>query len=239
MLEYLWLVRRIAREVRKSLTVHIEIDDLIAAGTLGLFDAAERFDPKRGIKFATYAKFRIRGSILDSLRELDWASRDMRRRHKQVSSAMNELLQALERRPTESEIAAKLGVDVERWRRIVIDLRNVGLDLQSIGIISASTRPARYEELPAPDYEADESVQPQNIVARRQMRQALNRAMQRLPKRYQRVVQLYYDQAMTMEQIGMVLGVNESRVSQIHKAALGRMNTALRGRGITSASALT
>src|SRR5437016_13134990 len=132
-LEHLPLVKAIAIRVHENLPVHVDLDDLVHAGVLGLFDAASKFNPEKQVAFSSYAKHRIKGAILDSLRQLDWASRDMRRRHKQVEAATRELASTLQRNPTESEVATKLGMDPERWRSMMLDLRNVGL-------ISASTR---------------------------------------------------------------------------------------------------
>src|SRR5262249_45156583 len=126
-LEHLPLVKAIAIRVHENLPVHVDLDDLVHAGVLGLFDAANKFNPDKQVAFSSYAKHRIKGAILDSLRQLDWASRDLRRRHKQVEAATRELSISLQRTPTEAEVAEKLGVDVERWRQMMVDLRSVGL----------------------------------------------------------------------------------------------------------------
>src|SRR3954464_5295509 len=126
-LDHLPLVKAIAVRVHENLPVHVEMDDLVHAGILGLFDAASKFNPEKQVAFSSYAKHRIKGAILDSLRQLDWASRDMRRRHKQVEAATRELAATLQRNPTEQEVAQKLGMDPERWRNMMLDLRNVGL----------------------------------------------------------------------------------------------------------------
>ncbi len=229
-LEHLPLVKAIAIRVHENLPVHVDLDDLVHAGILGLFDAASKFNPEKQVVFSSYAKHRIKGAILDSLRQLDWASRDMRRRHKQVEAATRDLAATLQRTPTESEIAEKLGMDTERWRSMMLDLRNVGL-------ISASTRSNEGEELPAPDFPSKPETQPDSICAREQLRSVLGIAMKALPERYQKVVLLYYTNEMTMKEIGGVLGINESRVSQIHKSALEKMQTALQASGITSSQA--
>src|SRR5438552_5083197 len=132
-LDHLPLVKAIAVRVHENLPVHVDLDDLIHAGILGLFDAASKYDAEKKVVFHSYAKHRIKGAILDSLRQLDWASRDLRRRHKQVEAVTRDLSAQFERVPTEAEIAAKMGVDVERWRQMVVELRTVGL-------ISASGR---------------------------------------------------------------------------------------------------
>ncbi len=229
-LEHLPLVKAIAIRVHENLPVHVDVDDLVHAGILGLFDAASKFNPEKQVAFSSYAKHRIKGAILDSLRQLDWASRDLRRRHKQVEAATRELAATLQRTPTESEIAQKLGVDVERWRQMMVDLRSVGL-------ISASSRTAEHDDLPAPDFPSKPETQPDNMCSREQMRSVLGVAMKTLPERYQKVVFLYYTNEMTMKEIGGILGINESRVSQIHKSALEKMQVVLQANGIDSVHA--
>jgi RNA polymerase sigma factor for flagellar operon FliA len=229
-LEHLPLVKAIAVRVHENLPVHVDVDDLVHAGVLGLFDAASKFNPEKQVVFSSYAKHRIKGAILDSLRQLDWASRDMRRRHKQVEAATRDLAATLQRAPTEAEIAERLGMDVDRWRTMMLDLRNVGL-------VSASTRSNENEELPAPDFPGKPETQPDSMCAREQLRSVLGDAMKKLPERYQKVVSLYYTSEMTMKEIGGVLGINESRVSQIHKSALEKMAVVLQSNGITSSQA--
>lgn len=229
-LENLPLVKAIAVRVHESLPVHVELDDLVHAGILGLFDAATKFNAAKQVAFSSYAKHRIKGAILDSLRQLDWASRDLRRRHKQVEQVTRELVAVLQRQPTEEELAAKMGVDVTRWRQMAIDLRNVGL-------VSASTRAQENEDLPAPEFPSRPETQPDSMCAREQMREKLDIAMAVLPERYKKVVVLYYTNEMTMKEIGGLLGINESRVSQIHKSALEKMAVVLQSNGISSSQA--
>ena len=227
--ENLNLVKAIAVRVHETLPVHVELDDLTHAGIMGLFDAAGKFDPAKQVCFASYAKYRIKGAILDSLRQLDWASRDLRRRHKQLEAATRELAAVLKRNPTEPEIAGYLGINDERWRQLMMEMRNVGL-------VSADTR-ATEHDMPAPEYAGAVDTQPDNMCAREQMRFLLDKAMTVLPNRYKQVVTMYYTDEMTMKEIGGVLGINESRVSQIHKSALEKMNAALQQAGIQSAAA--
>src|SRR5438132_3998264 len=229
-LDHLALVRAIAVRVHENLPVHVDLDDLVHAGILGLFDAATKYDPEKKVIFHSYAKHRIKGAILDSLRQLDWASRDLRRRHKQVEAATRDLSAKFERPPTEAEIAEKMGVEVERWRQMVVELRTVGL-------ISASGRGNEHENGAAPEFPAKQEFQPDSICAKEELREMLMGAMKTLPERYQKVVMLYYTNDMTMKEIGNVLGINESRVSQIHKTALEKMAIALQSAGIHSSGA--
>ena len=228
-LEHLPLVKAIAIRVHESLPVHVDLDDLIHAGVLGLFDAVTKYDAEKNVAFHSYAKHRIKGAILDSLRQLDWASRDLRRRQKQVDSVSHALASKLGRTPLEGEIAEEMGLSPDRWHRIQMELRTVGT-------VSASSHADpdfdRVMEFPAaPD------LQPDRMCGQRQLQVTLARAMGTLPKRYQKVVFLYYTDELTMKEIGDLMGVNESRVSQIHKIALKKMATALQSEGIHSAEA--
>lgn len=229
-LDHLPLVRAIAVRVHDNLPVYIDVDDLVHAGILGLFDAVSKYQPDRNVSFSSYAKHRIKGAILDSLRQLDWASRDLRRRHKQMETATRDLTAALQRDPTEAEIAEKMGVEIERWRQMAADL-------QVIGLVSASTRRPDQEELPSPEFPAATETQPDRICARQELRAWLDQAMESLPPRYRQVLRLYYARDLTMKEIGVALGVNESRISQIHKAALEKMAAALQAAGIESCGA--
>ena len=229
-IDHLPLVKAIAVRVHENLPVHVDLDDLVHAGVLGLFDAVAKYMPDKNVAFSSYAKHRIKGAILDSLRQLDWASRDLRRRHKQVEAATRELSAVLHRNPTEGELAQKMGVEVDRWRQLVADM-------QCVGLISISARRADQEDLPAPDYPAKADTQPDNICAQAELHDFLWQAMQVLPERYRKIVVLYYTKDMTMREIGDLLGINESRVSQIHKSALEKMATALESAGIRSSGA--
>jgi RNA polymerase sigma factor FliA len=229
-IEHLPLVKAIAIRVHENLPVHVELDDLVHAGILGLLDAVTKYQPEKNVAFSSYAKHRIKGAILDSLRQLDWASRDLRKRHKQVEAAARDLATALQRNPTESEMADKMGVDIERWRQMMTEMRCVGL-------VSISSRRPEQDDLPAPDYPAERQTQPDSICARDELRDLLQDAMKKLPDRYRKVVVLYYTKDMTMREIGGVLGINESRVSQIHKSALEKMAVALGSAGVHSSMA--
>lgn len=228
-LDHLSLVRVIAIRVHENLPVHVDLDDLVHAGVLGLFDAVEKYDATKNVAFQSYAKHRIKGAILDSLRQLDWASRDMRKRQKQAEAATRSLSLKLGRTPTEAEVADHLGIDPERWRRMLTELRTVGL-------VSASAHSEEDRDR-VQEFAATPDSQPDRMCAHRQLQVTLARAMRTLPERYQKVVFLYYTNELTMKEIGAMLGVNESRVSQIHKTALRKMADALQSAGIHSAEA--
>jgi RNA polymerase sigma factor for flagellar operon FliA len=230
-IENLPLVRAIAIRVHENLPVYVELDDLVHAGVLGLFDAVERYDASKNVSFQAYAKHRIKGAMLDSLRQLDWASRDLRKRQKQAEEVTRELATRFGRAPAAHEVAREMGLSMERWQRISAELSKVCL-LQSSGPRESDRERDSIAEFPA----AAES-RPDHMCEQEQLRTTLNRAMAVLPERYKKVVCLYYTNDLTMKEIGDVLGVNESRVSQIHKTALRRMAAALESEGIHSARA--
>src|SRR5271165_116378 len=228
-LDHLPLVKAIAIRVHENLPVHVDLDDLIHAGVLGLFDAVMKFDDSKNVAFHAYAKHRVKGAILDSLRQLDWASRDLRKRQKQVDSVTRDLSHKLGRTPAENEVAQEMGLSMERWRRVQLELRTVGL---------VSTTPRSDQERDrSQDFAATPDFQPDRMCQRWQLQVTLARAIGSLPERYQKVMFLYYTNDMTMKEIGDVLGVNESRASQIHKTALKRMAVVLESEGIHSAEA--
>jgi RNA polymerase sigma factor for flagellar operon FliA len=230
-LRHLPLVRSIAIRIYENLPVHVDLDDLVHAGVMGLFDAATKYNGDKQVTFQGYAKHRIKGAILDSLRDMDWASRNLRRRHKQLEAVTRELSAVMERPPTEAEIAEKMGMDVERWRQVAIELRVVGL-------MSASTRAPESENQAVPEFPAGNELNPDVLTGQKELRAALSEAMKPLPERYQMVVGLYYLGGKTMREIGDRLGINESRVSQIHRVALEKMAVNLQAAGIHSSECI-
>jgi RNA polymerase sigma factor FliA len=217
--DHLPLVTAIAAHVQRSLPVHTELNDLVHAGVTGLFDAATKYQGNRQVAFPTYAKHRIRGAILDSFRQLDWASRDLRKRHKQFQTAKSDLTIKLHRTPTQGELAAAMGFSSQRWQSLMVDLRN--FELASIQVRGMERENQRMSE-PS----SDQADSPDEVFARSETRARLNALRETLPVRYQHVITLYYDRDLNMKEIGGILRVNESRVSQIHKCALQRMRTA-------------
>ncbi len=200
--ENLPLVRFIAARIAASIPASVELDDLIQTGTLGLIDAVRRYDPSKGIPFPAYARFRIRGAILDALRSLDWATRSQRTERKAIASAA----------------AADGSVQAKPAQRRFFSLGPV---------VSLSSRREASEDAPAPDVPCGENLHPDRLLEANEARELVTRALNVLPDRYRKVVVMYYSGDWSMRDIGRSLGVNESRVSQIHKAALGKMKRAL------------
>jgi RNA polymerase sigma factor FliA len=228
--ENLPLVKAIALRLRSNLPVHVDLDDLISAGTFGLIDAASKFDEGKDVNFNTYAKHRIKGAMLDSLRQMDWASRDMRQRQKKLETVTRELSKELDRKPEENEVANKMGVSVDRWRQMAVEMKTVGL-------ISASSRPDEENTL-IPDFPAPDNCRPDKACEKSELSAKLTVAIGTLPERYQEVVFMYYSQEMTMKEIGSKMRINESRVSQIHAASLYKLAGALTSIGIETSAAL-
>lgn len=229
--EHLHLVKATARRVQKSLGVHVELEDLIHSGTMGLFDAATKYQDDKQVPFPVYAKHRIRGAILDSLRQLDWASRDARKHYKQMEAVTQSLAATLGRTPTQAEIAAAMGVDEKRWQSLMTDFR-------SFGLAAVQQRSNDWEDQPAKEIPASPRSCPDHVLAQSEMKRTLQQAMESLPARYRQVVTLYYQGDLSMKEIGGVLGVNESRVSQIHKSALAKMQVSLGKNGVRSSAAV-
>jgi len=227
-MEHLPVVRALAVQIRRRLPAHVEVDDLIQAGTMGLLDAVNKCDPRKAGAFGTYARHRIRGAILDSLRRSDWASRSHRRNHRRMEEAVQELSTSLQRAPTEAEVAARLGMSLELWRSMLTDLR--------IQLISMSRSQDAEDSRPM-DFADKAENQPESLYARSQLFAALEGAIKTLPEREQRILDLYYRQEIPMRAISQMFGVHQSRVSQILRAAVKKTAKALKLAGIRSSQA--
>jgi RNA polymerase sigma factor for flagellar operon FliA len=214
------LVKRMALQVRERLPQHVDVEDLVSTGVLGLVDAVRKFDARKHVKLESYARYRIHGAILDGLRGLDHASRDMRKKSKKVESVYRGLEVRLSRAPSDDEIAAGLGISLQRWYRTVRELQTLGMEwLRPMGSVgNKESRQASEESLVA-----DNQEHQFHSCYRREQREILDHALGRIPERERQVVQLYYDQELTMKEIGRKLGVDESRVSQLHSAALAHL----------------
>jgi len=227
LLEMAPLVRRVAFEMRQHLPPHVEMDDLVGAGTLGLVDALRKFDPSRKVKLESYARHRIRGGILDALRTLDPASRDMRRRARKVERTYRELEARLGRPVQGEEVARALGISLKVWHRWAQEVHALGFDRwQHFETAANSGKLPMREEGKRAVRQLTED--PFDLCYRREQRDLLNRALARLPERERLIVNLYYQQDLTMKEIAARLAVDESRVSQLHAEALQRLKVRVR-----------
>ncbi len=223
LMEQLPQVRYIARRIHERLPRHVPFEDLVHAGVLGLMDAWHKFDRGKQVQFGSYAKFRIRGAILDSLREMDWSPRDLRRKGRMLEEAHNKLRTELQRNPTEPELAAELGLSLQGLQQLLTELN--GLEVGTLRI--ASPQDGREEDLC--EYVADDPEEtPLCVCLRSEMKDLLARAIAELPEKEQQVLSLYYFEELTMKEVGAVLGVGESRVSQIHSMAVLRLRARMR-----------
>lgn len=219
------LVRRLALQMRERLPTHVELEDLVSAGVIGLLDAIGKFDGRKNVKLESYAQHRIRGAILDGLRRLDNASRDMRKKTKKAERLYHDLQTRLGRPPSDGEIAEALGVSLKKWYRMVQELQAVGFEwLRPMGSVAMKESVESREETLA----ADDHENQFELTYRREQKEILNRALARLSEREQKIVSLYYQQEFTMKEIGNHLGIDESRVSQLHSSALLRLRARAR-----------
>jgi RNA polymerase sigma factor for flagellar operon FliA len=219
------LVKYVAGRMSSGLPAHVEEADLISYGLIGLINAIERFDPDREIKFETYAITRIRGAMIDELRALDWIPRSVRQKARNVERAYATLEAQLRRTPSESEVAAELGIKVEELHAVFsqLSLANVVAleELLHAGGESGD-RLSLMDTLE--DQAADDPVE---VAEDRELRRYLARAINTLPEREKTVVTLYYYEGLTLAEIGNVLGVTESRVSQIHTKSVLQLRAKL------------
>jgi len=221
-MENLPQVKYIARRIHNRLPEHIPIEDLVNAGIVGLLEAIDRYEPSRDVKLATYAKMRIEGAILDTLREFDWSPREVRKQGRAVESALQRLSGSLSRAPSENEIAEEMGIEVTALQKLLLDLR--GLDLGSLEAMAGQNE--RGDQLCnyIPTSREDD---PLHICFQSELRNYLTQAVGELPERERQMLSLYYVEELTMKEIGAVLGVGEGRISQIHSAALLRLRARL------------
>lgn len=222
LLEHLPQVRYIARRIHDRLPAQVPLEDLIHAGVVGLIDAVEKFDPSKNVQLKSYAKFRIRGAILDSLRELDWSPRHLRRKARQIEEAHRDLKLRLGRMASEPELAVELGMNLEDFQHLLGELR--GLDLGSLQTESTDTK-SDEEAITYRPGGADKD--PFYLCLRGEMKSLVASALEDLDNKERQVVTLYYLEELTMKEVGAVLGVGESRVSQIHSVALVRLRARL------------
>jgi RNA polymerase sigma factor FliA len=232
-LTYAPLVKYVAGRLGSGLPAHVDEGDLVSYGLLGLIGAIERYDPTRDIKFETYAIARIKGAIIDELRAMDWVPRSVRARARQIERAIAELEGKLHRAPTDEEIAGKLGIDMEELEGSLTEISRSSIAaLDELWTISSSggDQVALIDTI-----EDTQGPEPQSALAQTELREALGEAIARLPEREKLVVTLYYYEELTLREIGEVLGVTESRVSQLHTKAILRLKARLGGAATRSA----
>jgi len=221
--KYLHLVRYVAGRISINLPPNVEINDLINDGILGLIDAIEKYDDERGVKFETYAITRINGAILDALRALDWVPRAVRQRAREVERTYQELEAQLGRAASEEEVANKLGLTPKEFDQTMQRIRGTAI----LSLEEFLPNEKGYE-IPLVDTLRDPIDEISKAIESREVREALVKAVDSLPHQERTVISLYYFEGLTLKEIKGVLGVSESRVSQIHAQAVIHLRTTLR-----------
>ena len=225
-LEYAPLVKFVAGRLVMHIGQHVEYDDLISYGIFGLIDAIDKFDPDKGVKFETYASLRIRGSIIDSIRKMDWVPRTLRQRNKQYEQTYLQLEETLGREPTEAELAEKLSLSVEETRDLM--RKSSVLSLISLDDYLDQNYETSFNGSMAAQVETPESHMDKQVL-----QTMLADAIDKLSDKEKKVVSLYYFEDLTLKEISCIMGVSESRISQIHSKAIMRLQLKLgRHKGI-------
>jgi len=213
-LDHLPQVRLIARRIHERLPDCVSLEDLVSTGIVGLISAIDRFDPAHNVKLKTYAEYKIRGAILDSLRGLDWAPRQQRKRTKQIESAIASLEQKHHRAPTEEEIASELDLTMDEYREWLVDIRGVNLGrLEAAGSDDDSRDLLKY-------ISDNEELWPSRIVEKSELESLLAEAIGRMPAVEKTVLSLYYQEELTLREISGILHLHESRISQLKSQAV-------------------
>jgi RNA polymerase sigma factor for flagellar operon FliA len=218
-------IKYIAQRISTKLPAHVELNDLIGTGVIGLLDAIEKFDPNRGVKFKTYAELRIKGAILDSLRNLDWAPRSLRKKSKDLEKVCHDLEQRLGRPATDKEICDGMELSLDEFYELVDQLK--GLNLGSFQELAGHDDDKTGDPLVTYVPDAPQ-MDPFFMFHKSEIKGIMASAIDLLPKKERLVISLYYFDELTMKEIGKVLGVNESRVSQLHTKAMLRLRSKLR-----------
>lgn len=217
---YASLVKFVAGRLAAGLPKSVDTGDLVSAGVFGLMNAIDKFDPANGAKFETYAIPRIRGAILDGLRALDWVPRSVRSRSRSVQDAIAQLEHQLGRTPTDEEIAEELKITVEELEKWLSD------------IAAGSVGPLDHVAMDNTAAEANAQIQPGRAMEEGELRDAMRAEISKLPEREQAILILYYEDGLTLSEIGDALGVTESRISQIHTKAVLQLRSRLAAAGM-------
>jgi len=221
------LVKYVAGRMASGLPAHVEEADLISYGLVGLISAIQRFEPERDIKFETYAITRIKGAIIDELRSLDWVPRSVRSRAREIEKANSKLEHRLQRAPTDEEMAGELEMTVDDFQDALLQISNSSVaaldELWTVGD-SSGDQVSLLDTLQDPD-----APDPAQVIDATELKDRVADAIARLPEREKLVVALYYYENLTLREIGEVLGVTESRVSQLHTKAVLRLRSRLSG----------
>ncbi len=227
---YLPLVRYLAHHISMKLPSHVELDDLIHAGVIGLIDAVDKYDRSRGIKFRTYADFRIRGSILDSLRSLDWVPRSVRKQKKIIEQTNSRLEQRFGRQATEEELSHEMGIEIQELHRLQDMLKSVSIG-RFLELSNSDSMGSDDSDITMAFIVDDSTDDPYCALQKNELIDLIAASITRLPDKERVVVSMYYFDELTMKEIGSVLGITESRISQLHTKAMHRLRSTLSNSG--------
>ena len=223
--DYEPLVKTIAGRLATKLPHHISQDDLLSAGIIGLLDAIEKFDERKGVEFKSYAEFRIRGAMIDELRSMDWVPRSVRRNSKRLEEAYAKIENIKMRPATDEEVAKELGVELEVFHRLLDETRGISIiNEYEIG----SLTPDSEEQGFGPLHSTKGVINPLDSLKRTEIRDTIAEAINHLPQNERIVVALYYYEELTMKEIGEIMGYTESRVSQLHTKSVIRLRNSLK-----------
>ena len=219
------MIKYVANRIAMRLPPHIEVDDLISVGVLGLMDAISKYDSSRGAKFKTYAEFRVRGAILDELRAMDWVPRSIRQKASKVDKVVQGLQAKLSRVPEDEEVAKEMGISLDQFHDTLNETKSIPIfSLEDLGIAKESGEQQSLLDCLAGKADAD----PQTQIRLIELKEIIAKAIDALPEKERLMVSLYYYEELTMKEIGAVLEITESRVSQIHSKAVYRLRTKLK-----------
>ncbi|SVA63854.1 uncharacterized protein METZ01_LOCUS116708 [marine metagenome] len=223
--QYSPMIKYVANRIAMRLPPHIEVDDLISVGVLGLMDAISKYDSSRGAKFKTYAEFRVRGAILDELRSMDWVPRSVRQKASSVDKVVQGLQAKLRREPEDEEVAKEMGMSIDQFHDTLNETKSIPIfSLEDLGIAKESGEQQSLLDCLAGKADAD----PQTQIRLVELKEIIAKAIDALPEKERLMVSLYYYEELTMKEIGAVLDITESRVSQIHSKAVYRLRTKLK-----------
>ena len=222
--QYMPLVKYVAGKVAVGMPGNVEFDDLVGFGQFGLLDAIEKYDPSKNVKFKTYAVTRIRGAIFDELRQIDWVPRSVRQKSREIEDAINTLESRLGRTASDAEIAESLGVSEDVYHRIIMKVS--GTSVLSLNDVWHNGDDAANASI-GDSIESPSSMNPDAIVEREEIKKVIVQAINELPEKEKMVIVLYYHEDLTFKEIGQVLNVSESRISQLHTKANLRMRAKL------------
>lgn len=222
--QYAPLVKYVAGKIAVGMPHNVEFDDLVGFGVFGLFDAIEKYDPDKHVKFKTYAVTRIRGAIFDELRSIDWVPRSVRQKSREIEDAVHRIESSLGRSASDKEIAEEMGMSLEDFQQVMMKVSGTSiLSLNDVWYTGEESDNVSIAE----SIESPQSMNPDTIIEKDEIRRVIVQAINDLPEKEKKVLVLYYYEDLTLKEIGHILEVTESRISQLHTKAIMRLRARL------------